>query len=153
MRGKSCFVGQNYGAGQIKRCRKTLFLCLIEDVIVSILAIILILSCGKFLLSLFNSDAQVIELGYTRLVIIFIAYIFSMIYEVMSGYLRGFGILLVPAILTTIGVCGTRIAWVYTLFPKFRTFKALLIVYPVSLSVTAVLILIALIIYRPSWRH
>lgn len=153
MRGKSCFVGQNYGAGQIKRCRKTLFLCLIEDVIVSILAIILILSCGKFLLSLFNSDAQVIELGYTRLVIIFIAYIFSMIYEVMSGYLRGFGILLVPAILTAIGVCGTRIAWVYTLFPKFRTFKALLIVYPVSLSVTAVLILIALIIYRPSWRH
>ena len=153
MRGKSCFVGQNYGAGQIKRCRKTLFLCLIEDVIVSILAIILILSCGKFLLSLFNSDAQVIELGYTRLVIIFIAYIFSMIYEVMSGYLRGFGISLVPAILTTIGVCDTRIAWVYTVFPKFRTFKALLIVYPVSLSVTAVLILIALIIYRPSWRH
>ncbi len=147
------FVGQNYGAGQIKRCRKTLFLCLIEDVIVSILAIILILSCGKFLLSLFNSDAQVIELGYTRLVIIFIAYIFSMIYEVMSGYLRGFGISLVPAILTTIGVCGTRIAWVYTVFPKFRTFKALLVVYPVSLSVTAVLILIALIIYRPSWRH
>lgn len=130
-----------------------MFLCLIEDVIVSILAIILILSCGKFLLSLFNSDAQVIELGYTRLVIIFIAYIFSMIYEVMSGYLRGFGILLVPAILTTIGVCGTRIAWVYTVFPKFRTFKALLIVYPVSLSVTAVFILIALIIYRPSWRH
>lgn len=147
------FVGQNYGAGQIKRCRKTLFLCLIEDVIVSILAIILILSCGKFLLSLFNSDAQVIELGYTRLVIIFIAYIFSMIYEVISGYLRGFGISLVPAILTTIGVCGTRIAWVYTVFPKFRTFKALLIVYPVSLSVTAVLILIALIIYRPSWRR
>lgn len=130
-----------------------MFLCLIEDVIVSILAIILILSCGKFLLSLFNSDAQVIELGYTRLVIIFIAYIFSMIYEVMSGYLRGFGISLVPAILTTIGVCGTRIAWVYMVFPKFRTFKALLIVYPVSLSVTAVLILIALIIYRPSWRH
>lgn len=117
-----------------------MFLCLIEDVIVSILAIILILSCGKFLLSLFNSDAQVIELGYTRFVIIFIAYIFSMIYEVMSGYLRGFGILLVPTILTTIGVCGTRIAWVYTVFPKFRTFEALLIVYPVSLSVTAVLI-------------
>lgn len=75
------FVGQNYGAGQIKRCRKTLFLCLIEDAAASILSILLILSGGKFLLSLFNSDAQVIELGYTRLLIIFTAYIFSMIYQ------------------------------------------------------------------------
>ncbi|MDY2921367.1 MAG: MATE family efflux transporter [Eubacterium sp.] len=146
------FVGQNYGAGEIKRCRKTLFLCLIEDAVASIAAIILILSSGRFLLSLFNSNTQVIELGYTRLLIIFAAYIFSMIYEVMSGYLRGFGISLVPAILTTIGVCGTRIAWVYTVFPRFRTFKALFIAYPVSLSITAVLIFIALMVYRPSRR-
>lgn len=146
------FVGQNYGAGQIKRCRKTLFLCLIEDSIASVAAILLILGGGKFLLSLFNRDAQVIELGYTRLLIIFTAYIFSMIYEVLSGYLRGFGISLVPAILTTIGVCGTRIAWVYAVFPKFKTFRALLFAYPVSLSVTAVLILIALLVYRPSKR-
>ncbi len=95
---------------------------------------------------------QVIELGYTRLLIIFMAYIFSMIYEVMSGYLRGFGISLVPAVLTMIGVCGTRIAWVYLVFPRFRTFKALLFAYPVSLSITAVLILTALLIYHPSRR-
>ncbi len=146
------FVGQNYGAGKIKRCRKTLFLCLIEDAVASVAAIILILSGGKFLLSLFNSDAQVIELGYLRLLVIFTAYIFSMIYEVMSGYLRGFGISLVPAILTTIGVCGTRIAWVYAVFPRYGTFKALLFAYPASLSITALLILIALLIYRPAHR-
>lgn len=146
------FVGQNYGAGQIKRCRKTLFLCVIEDSIASIGAIVVILCCGRFLLSLFNGDPQVIELGYTRLLIIFTAYIFSMLYEVMSGYLRGFGISFVPAILTTIGVCGTRIAWVYTAFPKNRTFHTLLMVYPVSLSVTAILILVALLIYHPGHR-
>lgn len=115
-------------------------------------AIILILGGGKFLLSLFNSDAQVIELGYLRLLVIFTAYIFSMIYEVMSGYLRGFGISLVPAIFTTIGVCGTRIAWVYAVFPRYGTFKALLFAYPASLSITALLILIALLIYRPAHR-
>lgn len=147
------FVGQNYGAGEIKRCRKTLLLCLLEDAVASIAAIILILSSGRFLLSLFNSNTQVIELGYTRLLIIFAAYIFSMIYEVMSGYLRGFGISLVPAILTTIGVCGTRIAWVYTVFPRFRTFKALFIAYPVSLAITAVFIFVALMVYRPSRRR
>ena len=146
------FVGQNYGAGQIKRCRKTLFLCVIEDSIASIGAIVVILCSGRFLLSLFNNDPQVIELGYTRLLMIFTAYIFSMLYEVMSGYLRGFGISFVPALLTTIGVCGTRIAWVYTAFPKNRTFHTLLMVYPVSLSVTAILILVALLIYHPGHR-
>ena len=146
------FVGQNYGAGQFKRCRKTLGLCLIEDSAASISAILLILFGGKFLLSLFNRDPQVIDIGYTRLMIIFTAYIFSMLYEVMSGYLRGFGISFVPAILTTIGVCGTRIAWVYAVFPKDRTFGTLMTVYPVSLAVTAVLILAALLIYRPSHR-
>lgn len=146
------FVGQNYGAGQIKRCRRTLFLCLIEDSITSIAAIIIILSSGRFLLSLFNRDPQVISLGYTRLVMIFTAYIFSMLYEVMSGYMRGFGISLIPAILTIIGVCGIRIAWVYTAFPQNRTFHTLLMAYPISLSVTALLILIALLVYHPARR-
>lgn len=78
------------------------------------------------------------------------AYIFSMLYEVMSGYLRGFGISFVPAILTILGVCGVRIAWVYTAFPKNPTFRTLLMAYPLSLSITALLILGALLFYHPS---
>ena len=99
------FVGQNYGAGNMRRCRKVLGLCLAEDAIASAAAIGLILISGKFLLSIFNHDPEVIQIGYVRLITIFSAYVFSMLYEVMSGYLRGFGISLVPAILTTIGVC------------------------------------------------
>lgn len=146
------FVGQNYGAGQIKRCKRTLLLCVIEDSIASVAAIILILCSGQFLLSLFNREPQVIAIGYQRLVIIFTAYIFSMLYEIMSGYLRGFGISFVPAVLTTIGVCGIRIAWVYTIFQKSQTFRTLLFAYPASLSVTALLILIALLGYHPAHR-
>lgn len=146
------FVGQNFGANKIDRCKKTLFLCLIEDAIASGTAILIVLITGKFLLSIFNNDPEVIEIGYTRLVIIFIAYIFSMLYEVMSGYLRGFGFSLVPAILTTIGVCVVRIVWINTVFPANRTFAAIMTAYPVSLATTALLIFIALIIYRPSKR-
>ena len=144
------FVGQNYGARQMKRCKKTLALCLIEDVIASAAAILIILFVGRQLLAIFNHDPQVIELGYTRLLLVFTAYIFSMMYELMSGYLRGFGISLVPALLTILGVCGVRIAWVYGVFPSSRTFNTLMMAYPISLSVTAVLIFIALIVYRPS---
>lgn len=146
------FVGQNFGANKIDRCKKTLFLCLIEDAIASGTAILIVLITGKFLLSIFNNNPEVIGIGYTRLVIIFIAYIFSMLYEVMSGYLRGFGFSLVPAILTTVGVCVLRIIWINTVFPANRNFVTIMTAYPVSLATTAVLIFIALIIYRPSKR-
>lgn len=146
------FTGQNFGAGKLKRCRKALILCIIEDAIASAALIVIILISGRALLSIFDSNPKVIELGYLRLVMIFSAYIFSMLYENMSGYLRGFGISIAPAMLTILGVCGVRIFWIYTVFPKHRTFKTIMTAYPVSLAITAVLIFIALVVYRPSGR-
>lgn len=108
---------------------------------------------GKSLLAIFNNDSNVIEIGYTRLIMVFFTYTFTMLYENMSGYLRGFGISLVPAILTIIGVCGTRILWIYTVFPMHRNFTAIMAAYPVSLSTTALLIFVALMIYRPSHKR
>ncbi len=58
----------------------------------------------------------------------------------------------VAAILTTLGVCGIRIAWIRFVFPTNRTFATIMNVYPVSLSATALLIFIALLCYRPSRR-
>ncbi len=147
------FVGQNYGAGQIKRCRRTLLLCIAEDAIATASAIALVLFAGRYLLAIFNSDPQVIELGYTRLTMVFSAYTFSMLYEVMSGYLRGFGISLVPAILTMIGVCGVRIAWIQIVFAQDPTFHTIMTAYPVSLATTAVLVFISLMFYRPAKKY
>ncbi len=147
------FVGQNYGAGKIDRCKRTLALSLVEDAVASALAIAVVLLSGKYLLWVFNHDPEVIEIGYTRLKILFFAYIFSMLYEIMSGYMRGFGISLTPAILTTVGVCGIRIAWINLVFPKSPTFETIMNVYPISLSATAVLIMIALLAIRPSKKY
>ena len=112
-------------------------------------AIALVLAAGRTLLALFNRDPEVIACGYTRLVVIFFAYAFSMTYEMIAGYLRGFGISMVPAVLTMLGVCGVRIVWVYTAFAANRTFDTLLLAYPLSLAVTAALLLGALLFYRP----
>ncbi len=153
--GQACttFVGQNYGAAQIDRCRKTLKLCIIEGIIITGTTMLIMLLTGKYLIGLFNNDPEVIEIGFTRLKIVYTSYIFSLLYEVMSSYMRGYGISLVPAILTMLGVCGIRIAWIYTVFPMSRTFATIMTVYPISLAATAVLIFIALIIYRPSKRY
>ena len=63
------FVGQNYGAGKLDRCKKTLLLSIAEDTIATAVTIGLVLFSGRFLLSIFTSDPQVIELGYTSSVI------------------------------------------------------------------------------------
>lgn len=152
--GQACttFVGQNYGAAQTARCRKAFKLCLIESVIATAIAVGIALASGKFLISLFNSDPEVIRLGFVRLKYIFMSYIFSTIYEGMSGYMRGFGISLTPALLTILGVCGTRIIWIYTVFPQSQTFETIMQVYPISLAINMVLIFAALVITHPAKR-
>ena len=132
------FTGQNHGARQIRRCRRVLGLCVAEAFVCTAATIALVLFFG--------------HVGFTRLVLVFSAYPFSMLYEVMSGYLRGFGISLMPAVLTIIGVCGVRLTWIWFVFPLYRTFTAIMIVYPISLAATAVLIGIATLVYRPSKR-
>ncbi len=152
--GQACatFTGQNYGARQIRRCRRVLGVCILEDFIATAATIAVVLFFGRGLLALFDATPEVISVGYTGLVMVFSAYTFSMLYEVMSGYLRGFGISLVPALLTVVGVVGVRITWIGRVFPLHRTFEAIMIVYPISLAATAMFIGVALLRYRPSKR-
>lgn len=146
------FTSQNNGAKKYKRCKKIYGLCLLEDLIATISAIVLILLVGKPLLSIFNNNKEIIDIGYRRLVIVFSAYLFSMTYEVTAGYLRGFGKSLVPAILTAIGICGVRISWIMFIFPNYNSFNSILISYPISLFITMILMLIALLVYMPVTR-
>ena len=144
------FVGQNFGAGEIKRCKKTLLLCLLEGIISLGVAIALILFFGKSLLTIFNGDPQVVETGYIRLMLIMPSHLFSLCYEVLSGYLRGFGISLMPALITMICVCGIRFYWVFCVFPNFRTFANIMMVYPISLGTTAFFMVVAVLLCHPA---
>ena len=146
------FVGQNFGAGELQRCKKTMLLCLAEGVVVLAVSISTLLFFGKTLLSFFNNDPQVVELGYVRMMTVMMAQFASLFYEVLSGYLRGFSISLPPALLTMLGVCGIRLSWIHWVFPKHKTFQTLMLVFPISLAATAVLMLIAVLYYRPARR-
>ena len=83
---------------------------------------------------------------------VMLSHTFSLFYEVMAGYLRGFGISTLPAVLTIAGVCGVRIAWIELVFPKYLTFRSIMTAYPISLSATALMILTALLICHPTAR-
>ncbi len=144
------FVGQNYGARNIQRCKQVLKVCLVEDLLLAVVTIGGVVFFGKNLLALFNPDPNVVSIGYIRTCSIFPAYVFSMCYENFSGYMRGFGISAVPAALTALGVCGLRFFWVFCIFPTSRTFTTLMAIYPISLCVTSLLIFGALMVVRPA---
>lgn len=126
--GQTCttFVGQNYGAGKRGRCNRTLFLCLGECILFVAVTCALILFFGKTLLSLFNGEPDVIEAGYVRLIYVCAGFCFTLIVEVLSGYLRGYGLSLIPAVTSVIGVSGVRIVWIYTVFRKNPSFSCIM---------------------------
>lgn len=153
--GQACttFVGQNYGAGKGGRCRKTLKLCLLQSFISTAAVSIVILLFSRPLLSIFNTDPDVIAAGRIRLEYIFFAYMFSFAQEVLSGYLRGFGVSFIPAACSVIGICGVRLTWIFTVFRQAPSFATVMQVYPLSLGVTAAVILIVTLIVKPSKRY
>lgn len=150
--GQACttFVGQNFGARHLQRCKKILGICLLENACATGIAIALVLLFGKQLLYFINTDPEVVNVGYQRLTIVFSAYCFSLVYDTISGYLRGFGISFLPSVLTIIGVCGVRLLWVFFVFPDHRSFEGIMTVYPVSLATAAVLLIGALLWCRPA---
>lgn len=83
------FVGQNVGAGEMKRCRRTLFLCLAEGIVTLSLAVALILLFGKTLLAFFNRDPEVVETRHIRLMMVMLSHTFSLFYEVRGVICAG----------------------------------------------------------------
>lgn len=153
--GQACttFVGQNYGAGKNERCLKTLKLCLMQSLISTAVVSGLILLFSRPLLGIFNADPDVIATGRIRLEYIFFAYLFSFAQEGLSGYLRGFGVSFIPAACAVIGICGVRLTWIFTMFQKSPSFTTIMQVYPLSLGITAAVILIVTLFVKPSKRY
>lgn len=153
--GQACttFVGQNYGAGKGDRCRKVLKLCLMQSFVSTAASSVLILLFCTPLLRIFNTDPGVIAAGRIRLEYIFFAYLFSFVQEGLSGYLRGFGVSFIPAACSVIGICGVRLTWIFTVFQQTPSFTTIMQVYPLSLAITAAVILAVTLFVKPSRRY
>ncbi len=147
------FTGQNLGAGQYKRMRKVLWICL-SCVMVAGMAV----GGGAYLLRepllrIYIVDspnaAQAIAAGAERMMYICLPYFILGMMDVTTGVLRGLGSSFAPMIISVLGVCGFRIGWIYTVFAADPTPGTLFISYPVSWAITFACQLMAFIlIYR-----
>ena len=135
---QSCmsFSSQNYGVKKLKRMDRVLLDCMILSV-----GVTLTLGCGAYffgpeLLKIYTSDADVIRCGVEVLAFTTVPYFCCGIMDLLPGALRGMGYSGVPMILSIIGTVGTRIVWIFGLFPAHRSLSFLFISYPVSWILT-----------------
>lgn len=141
------FVGQNYGAKNLERCRRAVRWTILLATTSTFALSMLCCYFAKPLLSLYTSDPEIIATGSIRMYVVVGVLFINVFLDVFSGALRGMGQSLAPALTCVVGVCGIRILWVIFVFPQYRSFASLMVVYPVS-WITTIMVLVGIYIYR-----
>ena len=133
------FTSQNYGAGKKKRMDRVLVDCMILSVIVAVTLGGGANLFGSQLLHIYTTEADVIACGTEILLYTTLTYFLCGIMDLIPGALRGMGHSAVPMILSIIGTVGTRIFWIYGVFPMHRSLMVLFLSYPASWTITILL--------------
>ena len=136
------FVGQNYGAGKVKRMRKSVGICLGMSYAGAILVSGTLYALAGPLYRLFTTDENVVRIGVDMMHFLLPSYFMYVVIGILSGALRGAGRVLVPMLLTCGGVCLIRIIWMFGVFPGHPGINTIMLSYPVSWGITAVLFII-----------
>lgn len=133
------FIGQNAGTKQFKRARNILLICLGSAVTITAVLSVLTFHFGPQLLSIYITDsAQAIAYGMIRLTYVTLPYFICALMDVTTGGLRGLGASVTPMLISVLGVCGIRLAWIFTIFqvPAYHSPQSLYLSYPISWAVT-----------------
>ena len=130
------FTSQNYGVNKPKRMDRVMVDCIILSVGVS-----LVFGCGAYafggeILKIYTTDPEVIRCGMEILALTTVTYFLCGVMDLFPGALRGMGASAVPMILSIIGTVGTRIVWIFGIFPFHRSLKILFVSYPASWMLT-----------------
>ena len=126
------FTSQNYGAGNLKRCKKIFWLCMAFGFgFTEILSVIFIV-WGDFFVGIYTTSAAVAAYGLSRMYHVCSLEGLTATYEVESAALRGMGKSLEPAIFTILGTVVFRMIWLLTVFRMLPTYEWLMNVYVAS---------------------
>lgn len=126
------FTSQNVGAKKYENINKvlkySLFYVILFGGVLGIGGSLL----SKYLLQIYTSDIDVIQIGIVRMGIISASYFLCGMMDVQVGSLRGLGHSFVPMIISLLGVCGLRVLWIYTIFNATMNLGLLYASYPIS---------------------
>lgn len=137
------FTSQNYGAGEVGRCKKIFRLNMVFSLVFcGMLSAIFVLGRG-FFLRLYTTDEAVLVFAAQRLLIATTLELLTSTYEISAGAMRGLGHSLLPAIITCVGSCLLRLVWIATACRLVHDFSLLMIIYPISWIITGTAMLTA----------
>ena len=142
------FTSQNYGVKKTKRMDRVLIDCIILSILIATVMGGAFYVFGPQILSVYNKEPDVIKSGMEILSFTTLTYFLCGIMDLFPGAMRGMGRSGVPMILSIIGTVGTRIFWIYVVFPRNRALDVLFISYPVSWGLTIAMQVCCFIIVR-----
>lgn len=142
------FTSQNYGVRKWKRMDKILVNCMILSVIVAV-----VLGGGSYIfgskiLRIYTENEEVIRCGMEILSYTTITYFLCGLMDLFPGAMRGMGFSAAPMMLSIVGTVGTRIVWIFGIFPRYRSLSVLFISYPVSWILTIAMQVVCFFIVR-----
>ena len=148
--GCSSFIGQNWGAGNRERMKKSYLVGLTYSFAAGAIFGGLLLIFGRQFLSLFATEPAVIDAGMQRVKIMGFSYMISAFMDCSIAASRGIGKSIVPMVIVILGSCVFRVIWVYTIFVWIHTIPALYSLYFFSWAITSVA---EVLYFRHSFRQ
>lgn len=149
------FTSQNVGAGKYKRINKILLTTQLCVLVIGGVMGNAVYLFGEPLLGLYTDSPVVVTAGMKRLSVICTTYALCGMMDVMVGSMRGLGYSIMPMIVSLLGACAFRMAWISVLFmsEQFHTIETVYYAYPVSWAVTLATHILCFLIVRRRLRR
>ena len=143
------FVGQNYGAGNLKRVKKGTWVTLAMGVLYTLCTGALLLAFQTLIMHLFTSDETVVSFGCIAMHYFCPFYFLLSILHGMAGAVRGTGRSVPPMVVLLVSLCLFRVVWIQFILPFFSGIEGVFVLYPVSWALGAALMV--LYAWKGSW--
>ena len=131
------FVGQNYGAGKLRRAETSMLVCTGLSLAAAGIFSTGFITFARPIFSLFTKDPEVLATALRMTRSISPWYFLFVPIEVISGSLRGMGITLFPTLLTALGICVFRSFWMFAVVPTQPVIETITVSYPISWLLTS----------------
>lgn len=132
------FISQNVGAGRYDRVGHILRTCVLCTIVVGVAQSALTVLFSPQLISIYNSDPAIIQVGVERLWTVASCYTIFGVADVFVGAIRGYGIPLVPVVINLLGTCVFRLIWVGLLDTSRVGVTWVYLSYPISWALIGV---------------
>lgn len=145
------FMGQNIGAKNIERVRKTFWLCLAYNTLITGSLGVFTYLTGEFWIGIIvgMSSTAAIKYGMTRLFYVILFVFINAISNVLISTIKAFGYPVLTSITNIAFNLGFRVLWMQFVYPYSQKFSTIMLCYTVAWILNLIFyMLFTMIVYR-----